>query len=369
MFSYRFNFRFCNEKNASHSSLPEQNVKGPVFLHVLGFQKQKTGTNAFSQHFVRHIFRVEVQQTNAMIKKMPVLAAFVVGSLTTALLISQLAFRQPIRLKNDNETENKWFAPQIPAELSFAGEPVPLNRWDVREKFDKEFLYNYYNQGTILYLLKLANRNFPIISERLQANGVPDDFKYLCIAESNMQSWAKSSAGAVGYWQFLKGTAAGYGLEVNAMVDERKNLEKATDAACRYFKQAYSKFGNWTAAAASYNCGQGGYNAQAAFQQTKNYYKLQLPEETNKYVFRILTFKYLMEHAEELGFIIEPEQKYQAIPVRTMVVSTSIANLAQFAIKEGTTYKMLRNLNPWLTGRNLTVAKGRKYYMKLPAQE
>src|SRR5690606_23721116 len=140
---------------------------------------------------------------------------------------------------------------------SFAGEQVPLGRWDVREKFDRELLLNYYNPGNIVYLLKLANRNFPVISERLKANGVPDDFKYLCIAESNMQGWAISRSGAVGYWQFMDGTAPGYGLETSSQVDQRRDLIKSTDAACKYLKQAYNKFGNWTAAAASYNCGQG----------------------------------------------------------------------------------------------------------------
>jgi hypothetical protein len=115
-------------------------------------------------------------------------------------------------------------APTIPDKLSFANEPAPISRWDIREKFDKEFLLNYYNQGTILYLIKLANRNFPIIESRLKANGVPGDFKYLCIAESNMQGWAVSKSGAVGYWQFLDGTASGYGLETNAQVDQRQDL-------------------------------------------------------------------------------------------------------------------------------------------------
>lgn len=260
-----------------------------------------------------------------------------------------------------------WVAPPSPDELSFAGEEVPLTRWDVKEKLDRELLLNYYSQGNILYLLKLANRNFPIISARLKAHGVPDDFKYLCIAESNMQSWAVSKAGAVGPWQFMDGTAPGYGLEVNAEVDQRRDLEKATDAACRYLKSAYEKFGNWTAAAASYNCGQGGYAQQAAFQQTKNYYDLQLPEETNKYIFRILTFKYLLEHAGELGYVVKANELYEEVPVKNVTVSSSIPNLAQFAINNGTTYKMLRQLNPWIKGKSLTVRGGKTYVLKLPA--
>ena len=243
-----------------------------------------------------------------------------------------------------------------------------MQRWDIREKFDKEFLMNYYSPGVIIYLSKLANRNFPVISERLKANGVPDDFKYLCIAESNMQSWALSKAGAVGYWQFMSNTAPGYGLETNSQVDQRQDLERSTDAACKYLKQAYAKFGNWTAAAASYNCGQGRYNSQATFQRTTNYYDLYLPEETNKYIFRILTFKYLLENADKLGFVVEEKDKYQPIPSRSVVVNSAIPDLAQFAINNGTTYKVLRTMNPWIKGKSLSVSGGKTYTIELPSR-
>lgn len=298
-------------------------------------------------------------------KKYSAVGNFLLGSLFTLLLVSQFAFKET---RSERDTDYLWHAPELPGQISFANEKVPLERWDVKEKFDKEFLLNYYNQGTILYLLKLANRNFPIISARLKANGVPDDFKYLCIAESNMQSWAVSKSGAVGYWQFLNGTAPGYGLEVSSQVDQRMHLEKSTDAACKYLKTAYAKFGNWTAAAASYNCGMGGYNAQAGFQRTTNYYDLQLPEETNKYIFRILTFKYLIENADNLGFKVVEEEKYKPVPTTSVTVNSTIPDLAAFAISNGTTYKMLRTLNPWIRGKSLVVSKGRTYTIFLPVK-
>ncbi|MDB5251127.1 MAG: hypothetical protein JWP27_296 [Flaviaesturariibacter sp.] len=200
-------------------------------------------------------------------------------------------------------------APRLPETLSFAGEAVPLDRWDVKEKLDREVLINHSNKGNIIFLLKSANRYFPIITERLKANGVPDDFKYLCIAESNLVPNAISSVGAASFWQFMSGTAPGYGLEVNKEVDRRYDLIRATDAACAYLKSAYQKFGSWTAAAASYNCGQGGYNGQATFQGTNNYYDLMLPEETNRYIFRILAFKHLLENASSLGFDVPDAEK------------------------------------------------------------
>lgn len=298
--------------------------------------------------------------------------SFILGSLFTLLIVAVFAFRDNAKsdspqekTKEKNRMEMEWKAPAIPQQLSFAGEAAPIDRWDVREKFDKEFLNNYYSQGNVLYLMKLANRNFTIISERLKANGVPDDFKYLCIAESNMQGWATSSAGAAGYWQFMKGTAPGYGLETSS-IDQRRDLVKSTDAACKYFKQAYARFGNWTAAAASYNCGMGGYGKAARIQKTNNYYDLYLPEETNKYIYRILTFKYLMENADALGFQMDDEEKYPALDTRKVAVSKTITDLSQFAIQNGTSYKVLRTLNPWLKGNSLPVSKGKTFTLELP---
>ena len=182
-----------------------------------------------------------------------------------------------------------------------------------------------------------------------------------------MQSWAVSRSGAVGYWQFMPGTAPGYGLTVNEQVDLRKHLERSTDAAARYLQQAYAKFGSWTAAAASYNCGMGGYSKQAQFQRTNNYYDLLLPEETNKYIFRILSFKYLLENAKELGFHVPEEDKYQPVPTREFAVNAPIPDLAAFAISQGTNYKVLRTLNPWIKGKSLTSVQGKNYVILLPS--
>jgi hypothetical protein len=215
--------------------------------------------------------------------------------------------------------------------------------------------------------MKLADRYFPIIEERLKANGVPDDMKYLCVAESKLQNLV-SRAGAAGFWQFMRGTAPAFGLEITNEVDERYHLEKSTDAACKYLKQAYAKLGSWTAAAASYNCGQGGYNSHATYQRTNNYYDLLLAEETNHYIFRILTFKYLLNASKELGFLLSPGDGYPDIQARTIEVTRSIPNLAAFAIEQGTTYKMLKLLNPWLRAKTLTVRSGKSYVIALPVQ-
>ncbi|RYF85384.1 MAG: lytic transglycosylase domain-containing protein [Chitinophagaceae bacterium] len=303
-------------------------------------------------------------------KKLDTIFTIICSAGLCLLLISQFAFKSNANA-NPFRTESadaEWRPPALPEQLSFAGEAVPLERWDVKERLDREVLFNAYNRANILFLLKLSNRYFPIISERLKAAGVPDDFKYLCIAESNLLPGAVSGVGATGFWQFMGGTAPGYGLEANSQVDERMDVAKSTDAACQYLKTAYAKFGTWTAAAASYNCGMGGYNGQATFQQTKYYYDLHLPEETNRYLFRILAFKHILENADALGFKVDDKDLYSEIPVRTVTVTSSIPNLAQFAIDNGTTYKILRLLNPWIRGKSLPVKSGKSYTVKLPVK-
>lgn len=290
------------------------------------------------------------------------------GSLVTIGLAGAFGFAGNEKTAKVQDAPARWSPPSLPKEISFAGEQVPLNRWDVQERFDRELLFNFYSPANVLFLKKLSNRYFPLISERLKANGVPDDFKYLCVAESNLLSGATSRSGAKGFWQFMDGTAPGYGLTSNDQVDERSDIIKSTDAACKYLKNAYQKFGTWTAAAASYNCGMAGYNNQATFQQTTNYYDLLLPEETARYIFRILTFKHLLENSADLGFIVEDSALYKEIPFREVEVTSSIANLAQFAIDNGTTFKVLRAMNPWLKGRALTVSGGKTYRIKLPAE-
>lgn len=293
------------------------------------------------------------------------------GIVLGAGVVAGVAFRdidkneETVEVKPDGRLQYKWYAPDVPKSMSFAGEKVPLERSDIREQLDRELLYNYYNHYSTIYILKLADRYFPLIEPMLKANGIPDDFKYLCIAESALQNQT-SRAGAVGFWQFMPATAPQYGLEVNDEVDERYNVAKSTDAACKYFWQAYKKLGSWTAAAASYNMGQGGYNSQATFQQNSEYYKLLLPEETMRYVFRILAFKQLIGEAQRFGYIVGKSDTYKPYKTRTVTVTSSIPNLAQYAIDNGTTYRMLKQLNPWLRDRKLTVRSGKSYDIALP---
>ena len=304
-------------------------------------------------------------------KNLKKISLFFAGLLLGAGIITTIGFKEvnereeTVDVKPDGRLQYKWYAPELPIALSFAGERVPLNRLEISEQLDRELLYNYYNHYSTIYILKLADRYFPQIEPVLKANGIPSDFKYLCIAESALQNQI-SKMGAVGFWQFMPATAPQYGLEVSDEVDERYHVVKSTEAACKYFRQAYDKFGSWTAAAASYNMGQGGYNSQSTFQQKTDYYDLLLPEETMRYVFRILAFKLLVGEAEKFGYIVGRNDAYKAVKTTSKNVSASIPNLAQFALDNGTTYRALKQLNPWLRDKKLTVKAGKSYDIALP---
>ncbi|TPD73341.1 lytic transglycosylase domain-containing protein [Flavobacterium microcysteis] len=253
----------------------------------------------------------------------------------------------------------------FPAEIDFAGEKTPLNIIDVKERLDRELLVNANLDASTLLIIKRANRFFPVIEPILKKNGVPDDFKYLAVAESALMN-ATSSAGAKGFWQFMADTAKERGMEVNDGVDERYHLEKSTEAACKYLLDAYKKFGSWTLAAASYNGGFGGVNKQITIQGVTNYYDLLLTDETARYVFRILALKQIMKNPVQYGFDIAPAELYQAIPTRKLEIDSSITDLASFAKSQGINYKILKIHNPWLRDRKLANPTKKKYVIEIP---
>lgn len=260
----------------------------------------------------------------------------------------------------------KVFSLTLPNELDFCGESVPLERIDVRERLDRELLVNTYWQSNTLLAHKRAARWFPLIEEVLIREGVPEDMKYLALIESGLTN-VVSPAGATGYWQFMKETAISHGLEVNAEVDERYHVEKSTVAACRYLKAAHDKFGSWAMAAASYNLGQGGVNKQIDRQQQEGYYDLLLPEETSRYVFRILAMKEIIRDPERYGFHIRVRDLYPPYPTRSLEVKGPISDLAAFAHRQNVNYKTLKLLNPWLRDTKLSNREGRSYTLLLPA--
>jgi membrane-bound lytic murein transglycosylase D len=288
------------------------------------------------------------------------------GVVLSAMLVGGAVVHTTYK-NNDKQAENQpnIVANYFPAEIDFAGEKAPLNLTDVRERLDRELLTNANLHATTQLIIKRANRAFPIMEPILKQYGVPDDFKYLAVAESGLIN-AISSAKATGVWQFMPETGKQYGLEISDVVDERYHLAKSTEAACKYLLAAKAKFGSWTLAAASYNGGVGGVNKQITFQGVSNYYDLLLTDETYRYVFRILALKEIMKNPGNYNFAIPAGELYKTIPVKKIDVTTSIPDLAVFAKEQGINYKILKIHNPWMRDRNLTVAAGKTYVVDIP---
>jgi len=253
----------------------------------------------------------------------------------------------------------------LPSSLSFSGERVPLEDPDVFERLDRELLVNTYWQSNAIMLIKRGHKYFPIIEPILEEYGVPDDFKFLAMAESGFMQ-VVSPAGATGFWQLMKGTAKEYGLEVNSNVDERYNVEVSTHAACQYLLKSKEKFGSWTLAAAAYNAGNAGIMKQQKRQEVQNYYDLLLVEETSRYIFRILALKELYNNYEDYGFAIDTSHLYSPIQTSPIKVDYAIENLATFAKEQGISYKTLKRYNPWLRDNFLINNSGKEYVFQIP---
>ena len=275
--------------------------------------------------------------------------------------------------KQSISIENEEFMPvaaswALPENVSFAGEPLPMQNFDTRESLDRELNATAYRHGSTLLTIKRAGRYFPEIERILRENGIPDDFKYLACAESDLSN-AISPAGATGYWQIMEGTGREYGMTINNEVDDRYNLEKSTLFACRYFRKAYEKYGSWTMVAASYNNGFSGLSEQVEIQKESNYYDLLLNEETARYVFRIAALKLIMSEPSAYGFDVSESDLYQPIPYSEVKVNTSIPSFEQFARQHETNYKILKFLNPWLRKPFLTNSDGREYIIRIPEKD
>ena len=252
-----------------------------------------------------------------------------------------------------------------PDNLKFSNELVPNTSLDVWERLDKELLKNIYWQSNTLLYFKRANKYFPIIEEILAENNIPDDFKYLALIESGFE-YTVSPSGAAGFWQIMKGTAREYGLEVNYAIDERYNLRKSTEAACRYLQKAYNEFGSWTMAAASYNMGINGVRRKIQKQETNNYFNLHLNDETSRYVFRIIVIKEIMENPRKYGFVFRDNDLYSYPQVKQIRVDSTINNLYSFAREHNINYKILKKYNPWLRISKLPDESRRVYYIDVP---
>ncbi len=297
------------------------------------------------------------------------LSYFILGILATIalLVIFNFYYGNEVNTVETYPQDYKIVTPPVPSELDFCGEDVPLYNTDIKERIEREFIVNTYWHSATVLLLKNANRWFPVIEPILEKNGIPDDFKYMCMIESNLSN-VVSPAGAVGFWQLMKGAAKKYGLDVNGEIDERYNVEKATEAACKYLKDAYQKYGNWTMAAGSYNMGMNGVENQMDRQKTNNYYNLVLNEETTRFVARIISMKIIHQNPERYGFFIPEDDLYEPLQTYTVKINSGVKHFADFAHRHKINYATLKYFNPWLRENYLTNRKKKIYEIKLPVK-
>jgi membrane-bound lytic murein transglycosylase D len=268
---------------------------------------------------------------------------------------------------NPVDSANLKYPVEITGDLDFAGERVPLEDPEVKERLERELLINTNWHSNTLLCMKMANRYFPDIEKTLADSGLPDDFKYMALIESTFRLEA-SPAGAAGFWQFVKGTAEKYHMEINEQVDERYNVEKSTAAACAFLKEAKEKLGNWTLAAASYNMGLGGMMSRVKEQRLNNYYDMYFNPETSRYVFRMLAMKIIFSNPKKAGYLIQPNELYLPYKYKVVEVDTGIANIADFAAQFGLKYKHLKTLNPWMRDAMLTNRTHKQYEIKIMEQ-
>ena len=257
----------------------------------------------------------------------------------------------------------------IPESMTFAGEKITFDRYDKRERMDRELNSFTYFHSTTMLLFKRANRIFPLIEPILKKEGLPDDLKYLAVIESSLDYRAVSPARASGLWQFMESTAKQYGLEVTSDVDERYHIEKSTAAASRYLRDAYRKYGSWSGAALSYNGGQGRITTEMSKQQAEDALDLWLVEETTRYYYRMLAIKLIFENPQQYGYVIKPEHLYKPMEFNEVTITSSIPELVTFAKGNNITYAQLKDFNSWLRSTKLSNASGKRYTILIPTKE
>lgn len=254
----------------------------------------------------------------------------------------------------------------LPDRLTLCGESVPLHLPEVYEMLDREFHISVYDPAQVIMWLKRAHRYFPEIESSLVEAGLPDDLKYMAVAESALKIYVWSPAGAAGLWQFIPATGRRYGLNRNRHIDDRLDREASTKAALKYLQDLHDRFGSWPLAMAAYNCGEDRVTKEIKEQGVTDYYLLNLPLETERYVFRILAAKVILENPRAYGYDPQKIRLYPPLETETVMIKLKkpvhIKTLAEAA---GTYFKRLKELNPSWQGYSLPAGL---HWIRLPAE-
>jgi len=194
-----------------------------------------------------------------------------------------------------------------------------------------------------------------MISKIMEEYEIPDDFKYMAVAESGLRN-VISSANATGYWQIMKPTALELGLIINEDVDERYDIEKSTIAAAKYLKKLKNRFGNWINVIAAYNIGMTKFRNNMNSQEESDFYDMNMNAETMRYLFRLVAIKELFENPGDYGFHLSTHEKYKELNDFYLVkVDSTLKSLGKFAHENNTSFRMLKIYNPWLISDKLTI--------------
>lgn len=309
-----------------------------------------------------------------MNKKLIISVTIIVLSVGVLALAAGMMYKQKVNAQEPPAPPQTVFyspvitLPQLPDKLEFAGEPVPMKNFEVRERLDREIIVTTFRHGPTILAYKRANRWFPDIEEVLKKNNIPDDFKYMALAESEL-SEVVSPAGAAGYWQFMEETAKRYGLTVNDEIDERYHIIKSTEAACSYLRNSYSRFNSWTMAAASYNVGVPNLSSFIEKQRRADFYNLHMNQETSHFIFRILSFKLIFSNPETFGIEFRESDLYKPLKFYEVEVSGTVDSWVDFAEAEGISYKALRYFNPWIRAASLKNKAKNTFYVRIPVNK
>ena len=252
------------------------------------------------------------------------------------------------RLKSD-QTRRSLTLYKLPQELSLCGERFPLEDRNVWENLDREFLVALSNEAQVVLWMKRARRYFPFIEKRLKEMGLPDDLKYVTITESGLRPEAISSSGAGGIWQFIPSTGEKYGMRKNRIVDERFDFFKATEGALAYLTSLYEEFRSWTLSMAAYNAGENKVRREMDLQKTRNYFYLDLPSETERYVYKIAAAKIILSDPRKYGYTLEEKEFYHPLQMeRVQIELTQPLPIMEIARVTGFFYKEIKEMNPHL---------------------
>jgi LysM repeat protein len=252
----------------------------------------------------------------------------------------------------------------FPETVTLCGERLPLENRRVWEMLDREFTIAVWNRRQVFLWIKRAARYFPYIEKQLAEAGMPDDLKYLAVAESDLQTKARSPVGALGYWQFMPFTGKRFGLKKRSDMDERLCFEKATGAALQYLEILHGMFGKWTLALAGYNCGERCVGNAIKEQNVNDYFRLNLPLETERFIFRITAIKLILENPQLYGYNINPKHVYQPLDIdRLNVTLKRSVSMIAFASALDTDYKVIKELNPHIFGNRLPAGS---YQLNVP---